>query len=94
MARRGTAKKGKGRKKVKKGQPTSLVERLKAVAAGFLFGRPVDEGTSDRLQEIKGLALMGLSAWLVLSMVSIRLPSTPPPPKPDLSAKLRLHETK
>ena len=74
MARRGTAKKGKGRKKGKKGQPTSLVERLQAVAAGFLFGRPVDEGTSDRLQEIKGLALMGLSAWLVLSMVSFYTP--------------------
>jgi S-DNA-T family DNA segregation ATPase FtsK/SpoIIIE len=78
MARRGTAKKGKGRKKGKKGQPTSLVERLKAVAAGFLFGRPVDEGTSDRLQEIKGLALMGLSAWLVLSMVSFYAPYADP----------------
>ena len=78
MARRGTAKKGKGRKKGKKGQPTSLVERLKAVAAGFLFGRPVDEGTSDRLQEIKGLALMGLSAWLVLSMVSFYTPYSDP----------------
>jgi len=67
MARRGGRKKGRSRKGAK---PTTLVERLRAVAAGFLFGRPVDEGTSDRLQEIKGLVLIGLALWLVISMMS------------------------
>jgi len=67
MARRGGRKKGKSRKKA---QPTSLLERLRSVASGFLFGSPVDEGTSDRLQEIKGLSLIGLSLWLLVSMVS------------------------
>ncbi|MCB9914691.1 MAG: DNA translocase FtsK [Planctomycetes bacterium] len=48
--------------------------RLRDVAAGFLFGRPVDEGTSEHLQEIKGLALMALSAWLLVAMVSFYAP--------------------
>ncbi len=71
MARRGGQKKGRSRKK---SQPTSVLERLRAVAAGFLFGSPVDEGTSDRLQEIKGLSLIGLSMWLLVSMVSYYTP--------------------
>ena len=67
MARRGGQKKGRSKRK---SQPTSLLERLRAVAAGFLFGSPVDDGTSDRLQEIKGLSLIALSLWLLVSMVS------------------------
>jgi S-DNA-T family DNA segregation ATPase FtsK/SpoIIIE len=67
MARRGGRKKGRSKRK---SQPTSLLERLRAVAAGFLFGSPVDDGTSDRLQEIKGLSLIALSLWLLVSMIS------------------------
>ncbi len=71
MARRGGGKKGK-----KKGgsKPTSALGRLRSVAAGFLFGSPVDDGTSDRLQEIKGLSLIALSLWLLVSMVSYYAP--------------------
>lgn len=73
MARRGGQKKGKSKKKA---QPTNVVERLRAVAAGFLFGSPVDDGTSDRLQEIKGLSLIALSLWLLVSLVSYYTPPT------------------
>jgi S-DNA-T family DNA segregation ATPase FtsK/SpoIIIE len=73
MARRGGQKK-KSRKK----QPTSLLERLRSVAAGFLLGSPVDEGTSDRLQEIKGLSLIAASLWLLIAMVSFHAPPTEP----------------
>ncbi len=69
MARSGGRKKRAG-KKGRKGKPSGLMGRLRAVAGGFLFGRPVDECTSDRLQEIKGLALIGLSLWLLVAMVS------------------------
>jgi S-DNA-T family DNA segregation ATPase FtsK/SpoIIIE len=71
MARRGGQKKGRSKHK---SRPTSLVGRLRSVAAGFLFGSPVDEGTSDRLQEIKGLSLIALSLWLLVSMVSFYAP--------------------
>ena len=80
MARRVGQKKGRSKKKA---QPTSLVERVRSVAAGFIFGSPVDDGTSDRLQEIKGLSLIGLSLWLLVSMVSYY---TPPA---DLAAESR-----
>jgi len=70
MARSGGRKKRASRKKGRKGSPSGLMGRLRTVVGGFLFGRPVDETTSDRLQEIKGLALIGLSLWLLVSMVS------------------------
>lgn len=70
MARR-ASKKSKAKKKA---QPTSLVERLRAVVAGFLFGSPVDDGTSDRLQEIKGLTLIAFSLWLLVAMGSYYTP--------------------
>ncbi len=70
MARRA----GKKAKSKKKAQPTSLVERLRAVIAGFLFGSPVDDGTSDRLQEIKGLCLIAFSLWLLVAMGSYYTP--------------------
>ncbi|HIG11537.1 MAG: DNA translocase FtsK [bacterium] len=74
MARRGKQKKGKK----KRGQPTSVMERLRDLAFGFLFGSPVDEGTRDRLQEIKGLCLMAFSAWLLISMLSFYAPHGDP----------------
>lgn len=72
------AQRGGRKKKSKKKQPTSLVERLRAVGAGFLFGSPVDDSTSDRLQEIKGLTLIALSLWLLVAMVSFYAPPADP----------------
>jgi S-DNA-T family DNA segregation ATPase FtsK/SpoIIIE len=72
------ARAGGRKKKSRKSQPTSLVERLRSVAAGFLLGSPVDEGTSDRLQEIKGLSLIAASLWLLIAMVSFYAPPTDP----------------
>ena len=53
---------------------TGHLARLRGVLLGFLFGRPVDEDTSDRLSEIKGLILIGLSLWLFISLVSFHTP--------------------
>ncbi|MDP6839953.1 MAG: DNA translocase FtsK 4TM domain-containing protein, partial [Planctomycetota bacterium] len=41
-------------------------------------GRPVGNKTSARLQEIKGLAMTGLSLWLLISMVSYYTPFDDP----------------
>jgi S-DNA-T family DNA segregation ATPase FtsK/SpoIIIE len=53
---------------------------MRAVRAfkGFLFGPPVDEGTADRLREIKGLCLIGFSAFVFISMVSFYAPYDDP----------------
>jgi len=48
--------------------------RWGSVVRGFLFGREVDEETGSRLREIKGLAILGLSAFLLISMVSYYTP--------------------
>ncbi|MCH2106610.1 MAG: DNA translocase FtsK 4TM domain-containing protein, partial [Planctomycetes bacterium] len=52
----------------------SAWRRLASVVASSLFGREVDEVTRDRLQEIKGLFLVGFSLWLFVAMVSFRQP--------------------
>jgi len=52
----------------------SAWRRLAHVVTSSLFGREVDEVTRDRLQEIKGLFLIGFSMWLFMAMVSFRQP--------------------
>ena len=74
MARRG---KGKRRGK-KRGRSGGRLSRLRQLVAGFLFGRPVDEVVSERLQEIKGLVLIGASLWLLVSIVSHHAPIDSP----------------
>jgi S-DNA-T family DNA segregation ATPase FtsK/SpoIIIE len=59
---------------VAKTKNTKGPRRLGALLGGFLFGRPLGDETSDRLQEIKGLAMTGMSLWLLLSMVSYFTP--------------------
>jgi S-DNA-T family DNA segregation ATPase FtsK/SpoIIIE len=51
-----------------------FLTRLRSAIGGFLFGRPVDDETSHRLREIKGLLLFGLSVWLFLSLASYAKP--------------------
>ncbi|MAF67453.1 MAG: DNA translocase FtsK [Planctomycetes bacterium] len=74
MAPRGKRK----RKSKKKGRSTGRLSRLRQLVAGFLFGRPLDEEVSDRLQEIKGLILIGASLWLLISMISHHAPIDSP----------------
>lgn len=61
-----------GRKKPSKRgtKQAGLLERYRSMMRGFLFGGPVDEESSDRWKEISGLLLIGLSAWLFLSLVT------------------------
>jgi DNA segregation ATPase FtsK/SpoIIIE-like protein len=47
-----------------------LGRRLRRVLKAFVFGGDLDEGTSSHLREIAGIVLLGLSAWLLLSMLS------------------------
>lgn len=70
MARQGGRSKASARGRAGSGRGRRWVD----VVRGFLFGSPVDDETSARLSEIKGLVLIGLSLWLLLSMVSYHTP--------------------
>jgi len=61
-----------GRKKSSKRgtKQAGLLERYRGMVRGFLFGGDVEEETSDRFQEIKGLLFIGVSLWLFLSLVT------------------------
>ncbi len=53
------------------GQPHGgLTSRIKS----FFFGREVDEGTAERLREIKGIALVGFALFLFVSLLSFYAP--------------------
>jgi len=54
----------------KRREKESAWRRLVHVVTSSLFGRDVDEETRDRLQEIKGLFLIGFSLWFFVAMVS------------------------
>jgi len=63
--KRRTGKKGRGQQ--------SLVQKLAGFFPSLFHGDEVDEvdeETSNHLQEIKGLALIGLASWLAVSMAS------------------------
>ena len=59
MAARG--KKGAKKKAQKKG-------RFGALVSSFLFGEPLDDATTARVRELTGLAMIGGSLWLFLSI--------------------------
>jgi len=44
----------------------------------FFFGREVDEGTAERLREIKGIALVGFALFLLVALVSYYTPYKDP----------------
>ncbi|MBL8859581.1 MAG: DNA translocase FtsK [Planctomycetes bacterium] len=52
--------------------------RWSSVVRGFLFGREVDEETGSRLREIKGLVLLGVCAFVLVSMISYFTPFADP----------------
>jgi S-DNA-T family DNA segregation ATPase FtsK/SpoIIIE len=56
----------------------SFFTRLRTGIGGFLFGRPVDDETAERLREIKGLLLFGFAVWLGLSLGSFYAPYKDP----------------
>ena len=63
-------KKG-GKKKARKG-------RLAALVSSFLFGEPLDDATTARVRELTGLAMIGLSLWLFLSLWTFYTPPDDP----------------
>ena len=65
----GRAKKG-GKQRGRGAATPGPLARLRALLKGFFLGDEVEEQTLDHLQEIKGLALMGLAVWLTISMAS------------------------
>ena len=69
-----------GRKKSSKRgtKQAGLLERYRSMVRGFLFGGDVEEETSDRFQEIKGILFIGISLWLFLSLVTFFDPPQDP----------------
>ena len=65
----GRSKGKQKRRKAKRDEP-SFLTRLGNGLSLFVRGGEVDESTSNHLQEIKGLGLIGLSSWLAVSLVS------------------------
>jgi hypothetical protein len=71
MGRKRESEKG-GRTRWTRG--ATALSRLRSALSGFLFGRQVDDETAGRLREIKGLLLVGLSVWLLISLASFYTP--------------------
>ena len=65
--------KGRGRKTKKSGSQ-SAVGRLASGVVSFFFGKPMEDTTMARFQEIKGLCLIAAAVWLLLSLVSFYAP--------------------
>ncbi len=63
MARK---KSSKAKRKPKAGERG----RFRTLFASFLFGEPLDDGTSARVRELSGLAMIGIAIWLVVSMAT------------------------
>ena len=71
MARaRARKKKGRGGKRGN----TPLLSRIGAALSLFVSGDEVDEETSNHLQEIKGLLLIGAALWLGVALASYHTP--------------------
>jgi S-DNA-T family DNA segregation ATPase FtsK/SpoIIIE len=51
---------------------------LREALTGFFLGSDVDETTHERLREIEGLGLLGVSLWLLVSMLSFYAPYDDP----------------
>ncbi len=62
----------------KRREKESMWKRLRHVVTSSLFGREIDEETSEHLQEIKGLFLVGFSLWFFVAMASFRAPLADP----------------
>ena len=67
MARARAKKKG-GRSA--KAEASGVLARLRTLLGGFLMGEEVEDATAERLQEIKGLACIGMSIWLLIALAT------------------------
>lgn len=65
---------GQGRKKANKKSEPSALSRLVGGAVSFLFGKPMEDTTLARFQEIKGLCLIAGAIWLFLALISFYSP--------------------
>lgn len=63
-----------GRKSAQKNKEQSALGRLAGGVVNFLFGKPMEDTTRVRFQEIKGLCLIAGALWLFLAMVSFYSP--------------------
>ena len=80
MARKKSKKKS-ARKKAGQG-------RWRQLAASLLMGEPLEEDTAARVRELGGLALIGTSVWLLLSMVTFSTPLSAAPEGSNLGGRL------
>ncbi|MEM7518650.1 MAG: DNA translocase FtsK 4TM domain-containing protein, partial [Planctomycetota bacterium] len=62
--------------------------RLRQLAASFLMGEPLEEDSAARVRELGGLALIGMSIWLLLSMVTFSTPLSVAPEGSNLGGRL------
>ncbi len=74
MGRTGSRK----RRRKQASEPGGLFGRLGRALRGFLFGDPAEGEVLDRAQEIKGLLMVGLSIWLLISLSSYYTPFDDP----------------
>ncbi len=82
MARKKTSKKKTSRKK------KTDRGRLRQLAASFLMGEPLEEDSAARVRELGGLALIGMSIWLLLSMATFHTPLEYAPEGTNLGGRL------
>ncbi len=68
----------KARKRATKRGAGGPLARIGRIVRSFLLGQELDDDASARLQEIKGLALIAVSIWLLIAMVSYYTPFDDP----------------
>ena len=57
------AKKRRGKKQAPEG-------RLREIVRSLMMGAPMEEDTAARVRELTGLSMIGLAAWLIISLIS------------------------
>ncbi|MEM9800688.1 MAG: DNA translocase FtsK 4TM domain-containing protein, partial [Planctomycetota bacterium] len=77
------------RKKSKKKSSRKTTEsRWRQLGASLLLGEPLEEESAARVRELGGLALIGLSVWLLVSMATFGTPLVAAPGWTDLGGKV------
>ena len=69
---------GRAKKHTPAARTLGALERANTVLKGFFFGRPLDEATTDRLREVKGLLLAAFALFVLVSMASYYAPFDDP----------------
>jgi S-DNA-T family DNA segregation ATPase FtsK/SpoIIIE len=60
------AKKRRGKKQAPEG-------RLREIVRSLMMGAPMEEDTAARVRELTGLSMIGLAAWLIISLISYQV---------------------